>query len=442
MVKWKVALFFLVVLLTAFILPVGVDMLVGYTAVVSNEGLVSKHEDIGFYCDDVYIGTSVVGDDGVQSNRFDIFDCTGISGESEVIVTPSAAFSDGIVDFSRNVESIFIDGKNAIIVEGLNVTSASDILYYVSDYGYLNGNVVLQKDISLGEISSSLFFNEGKDDVAFKSEYGIYGNGHTITGPESNRSYFNALFTFSGTNEIEIRDTRFIGRDFETGADIVLDDLCDAGIMVEFSKCTDVNVENCIFQNANRHVGIKSSDVRFGNCIFVNAADTGISLKTVKGKKSTVSVEDCIFYNLVVSGITNWCSDAVTSESYCTINLLGKVSFYTWKKDDTAQIMPGYSDYSSLANSYFQSVMKKNDMKKYLVAYGEHNYFSSAIMVLCSAGGDSRNVAEINGAAEQGITKITAPINAIVASFLTTSDLYGYTDTSVIRPDETPDFAF
>ena len=111
MVKWKVALCFLVVLLTAFILPVGVDMLVGYTAVVSNEGLVSKHEDIGFYCDDVYIGTSVVGDDGVQSNRFDIFDCTGISGESEVIVTPSTAFSDGSVDFSRNVESIFIDGK-------------------------------------------------------------------------------------------------------------------------------------------------------------------------------------------------------------------------------------------------------------------------------------------------------------------------------------------
>ena len=63
-------------------------------------------------------------------------------------------------------------------------------------------------------------------------------------------------------------------------------------------------------------------------------------------------------------------------------------------------------------------------------------------MVLCSAGGDSRNVAEINGAEKQGITKITAPINAIVASFLTTSDLYGYTDTSVIRPDETPDFAF
>lgn len=446
MTKWKVALFMLATIVVALSISVGADALYGYVSVSGNEPQRADSSVVSFCAENEYIGNMIYDEDGILKRAFNVRDALGLTSENALKITVKGVLCDDFVDFkdvSVDEVTVVADGKEIILVDGVNVFSAKDFSFCLSPYRYLSHDVVLRGDVDLNELSN------GTDDKTYYTEYDVYGNGKRIVAAKplnGNNKYFGTSLELRGYGQ-KVVDTRFTGRVISDGEILTLDDFLYYGVPVRVGNAertakTNATFTNCVFENSYRNVSVAKADVKFVRCFFNNAAESNVSLKTTTGNNSTLTLENCILANAATACVTNVCSEEVDESSYCTINVVG-TEFYGWKSSENVKIAveDGNGDYYKTLNSLLASVVNTADAKEYLVKYKGKYYVSAAIAVVSTKSG-VKNVATINGLSENGLRKIKFPSNGPLALLLSRVEIFGYGDLSNIKPDDTPQFSF
>ena len=382
----------------------------------------------------IYLGNRTVNGE----SSVDGFDVAKLLDLSDGAVVTSK--NEDVAVVNGNIITIFKEGgicleileegrtyeKTLITVDGVNVTKADDFSAMSDGYGNIENNVIIQRDLTMEETSPD--YNRFE---AYKINGSIYGNGFSVNGDNYLEKYIYPVFIITG-QDVTIRDLKIYGMAIEEGEEIALDDFSAGGTLFVFMSAK-AYVENCIFENSDKNIMIKNSEVYFRNCLFRNASDTNISIKTFEQIPSNVTIENCIFADAVVAGILNWCDTEVDESAQCTISIKGDTYFYNWKEVRTAKMIPQSEPNADLFNAFIRSVFYKSE-KGFVVRFNKKEYINTAIIVICSDK-NSVNTPVINGLWEQKLKKQTLPLGSIISNYLTTADVYGYTDTKRLPPD-------
>ncbi len=146
----------------------------------------------------------------------------------------------------------------------------------------------------------------------------------------------------------------------------------------------------CLFQYAYTHFDISAGKVVFEGCIFRNTAGPALYLGTGEENAADVTLNNCIFSNIISVAIMSTCgnfpeslSDAKKSRDnvkYFTLRLDGQNYFYNWKNinDLELKVIPdALTPLNSLNNSiaeWVKAAVKKSDKEKfvYQTLKGEH----------------------------------------------------------------------
>lgn len=428
--KWHIA----TIVIASVIVVVGVAALSVWLVIFKNyERQRSLYESIdGFERMEWRIGTTsyVSGKETntIASNKI-------FYGEDFENVT--LASSDGsILEFDGNrltvkkagkvkVTATKNDGTSAtydiIATDGVNVFTASELKKAIQ----AKKQVIIQNELKVNERNYEIYND-------------VYGNAYKIDATAKGVDYFTALFTVRGKNVL-LQDLNIMGID--VGKDeVVMNAYGKGGILVEFvgdeKGAVSGQLLHCMLENAQRCVFIKMSDVNIKGCLIRNAADACVSVESLPGRSSNVTVENNVISNATVAGILLWCMTPISNNAdHAKLTIKGFLDIYNWKSPETAQIIPD-SEIEKLpldVNALIYSELKKDKYDDYFYKENGNKYLHCGIIVT-----DTKN--EGNGVVINNLNKINYEQREfpsdLVSVYLKTCRVYGYDKKADIKPSQ------
>lgn len=425
--KWHIA----TIVIASIIVVVGVAALSVWLVIFKNyERQRSLYESIdGFERMEWRIGTTSYAS-GKETNT--IASNKIFYGEDFENVT--LASSDGsILEFDGNrltvkkagkvkVTATKNDGTSAtydiIATDGVNVFTASELKKAIQ----AKKQVIIQNDLKLNERNYEIYND-------------VYGNAYKIDATADGVGYYDALFSVRAKNVL-LQDLNIMGID--VGKDeVVMNAYGKGGILVEFVGDEKGSVSgqllHCMLENAQRCVFIRMSDVSIKGCLLRNAADTCVSVESLPGRGSNVTVENNVISNATVAGILLWCMTPISNNAdYAQLTIKGFLDIYNWKSTDTAQIVPDSQSEASLVNPTIATELKKKEYDSFFFKENGEKYIHCGIIVTDTQNGN--NQVNINNIKQINFEQRNFPLIPFATKFLKTCKLYGYNQKANIKP--------
>lgn len=315
-----------------------------------------------------------------------------------------------------------------IAVDAVNAFDNMQFMYAFSQHKA----VVLHKDISLIDTAEEEYSSYMDGNNKYGVYANMYGNGHIIDcspviGNDS-KPWFDPAFKVRASG-VRVQDTHFTGMTLKDGQTVQLSELVSKGVLFD-SEGTDsfvkpeVELVNCVFENANRLTHFISSEITIEKCVFRNAGEACVSIGTYETGGSTISLKDCTLGLAGLAAVSVYDGDKGSgTQNKATINLEGEIKIYNWKSIDEINLIPSYELLASIMNPRIRSTLKKEDDSFFVKNEAGERMLHLGILFVVS--GDY--LPQLNGAADNGLTERT--INNYV--------LYGYAGQDPkISPDE------
>lgn len=425
--KWHIA----TIVIASIIVVVGVAALSVWLVIFKNyERQRSLYESIdGFERMEWRIGTTSYAS-GKETNT--IASNKIFYGEDFENVT--LASSDGsILEFDGNrltvkkagkvkVTATKNDGTSAtydiIATDGVNVFTASELKKAIQ----AKKQVIIQNDLKLNERNYEIYND-------------VYGNAYKIDATADGVGYYDALFSVRAKNVL-LQDLNIMGID--VGKDeVVMNAYGKGGILVEFVGDEKGSVSgqllHCMLENAQRCVFIRMSDVSIKGCLLRNAADACVSVESLPGRGSNITVENNVISNATVAGILLWCMTPISNNAdYAQLTIKGFLDIYNWKSTDTAQIVPDSQSEASLVNPTIATELKKKEYDSFFFKENGEKYIHCGIIVTDTQNGN--NQVNINNIKQINFEQRNFPLIPLATKFLKTCKLYGYNQKANIKP--------
>ena len=319
--------------------------------------------------------------------------------------------SDGEISISANSPANFNmsyrnnDGKQAVNVTvvkgGVNVTTHSQ----------LNKAVDEGKPVCIAVTVMDLDAEVGTINL----QNHLYANGCSINAYAVVEGFFktksdsrigNTGIKVTPSDIVEqviIRDLHIYGKAFDvedslketTNYGALLDCVGESYDSVKNPKPIKANVAiyNSVFEKGHKNVHMQNAKVFMEGCIVSTAADSTISMKTVIGGYSVITLKNSVVAESLTGAIVSYCmenvSAAMASESFNQVIIEGFFDIYNWKSVDDLSFVPDTEGISiaNIANQVAGSVIKKPsqhaDMK---VFDGDDQWLHLGVVAISTVG--------------------------------------------------------
>lgn len=154
--------------------------------------------------------------------------------------------------------------------------------------------------------------------------FNIYGNGYMLYFQET-EAWEKVVINKNG---ITFDNVTFRGVNFD--ADDKLSDLKGKGKLLYIHNVKDILIYNCVFENAENLVDVKSSTATFKGCVFRNSFTASLMLSRETTPAKAV-VKDCIFANSLLCGILFNIDNVDHNPANASeVVIDGDIRFYNW----------------------------------------------------------------------------------------------------------------
>ena len=216
--------------------------------------------------------------------------------------------------------------------------------------------------------------------------FNIYGNGYMLYFQEIG-AWEKVVITKNG---ITFDNVTFRCVNFD--ADDKLSDLKGKGKLLYIYNVKDILIYNCVFENAENLVDVKSSTATFKGCVFRNSFTASLMLSRETTPAKAV-VKDCIFANSLLCGILFNIDNVDHNPANASeVVIDGDIRFYNWIT--LAELEQGFkADLEKLAQDLglptsivspvveqFKEIIASDKYLDYKYTYNGKDYYNFSIL--------------------------------------------------------------
>ena len=341
----------------------------------------------------------------------------------------------------RTVTDEVEEVREIFIVDGVNVIDFATF-FYATEQMYAT---VIHRDIALINPNDSEFLINSSHDGKIFITRNYYGNGFVIDCEnvlwKAHNDQAIAVKPEEG-EELIIRDGHFMGLKPEENSNMILSDFEELGGIFDIDGreyVPKVTFINCIMENSHKLIAMIHSDLTVKGCILRNTSESCVSVETSTRGTVSLTIENTVMGNSVVSNVLLWCSENVTdSNNYPRVTLKGFFDSYNWKNQDNVTIVPTREFYAPLVNPFIKDELLSGSYDDSIYLETENDltirWMHLAIMVFSAGGSENEAIFQDEELTNLNFVKRYLPIPERFEGLINTADVIGYNKDPLLLP--------